>query len=85
MWQLRYTKGAAKSLVRMPQKQREQIKHKMALLSENPHRTDLHTASLKGREGYRLRVGNWRVLYDLEADDLIVLVLKVDSRGGVYK
>lgn len=35
--------------------------------------------------GYRLRVGDWRVIYDLQDDVLVVLVLWVASRGKAYR
>ena len=34
---------------------------------------------------YRLRVGDWRVIYEIENDGLIILVLRVASRGEVYR
>ena len=35
--------------------------------------------------GYRLRIGDWRVVYTLEQDRLIVAVIKIEPRGEVYK
>ncbi|PKO41995.1 MAG: addiction module toxin RelE [Betaproteobacteria bacterium HGW-Betaproteobacteria-3] len=40
---------------------------------------------LTGREGYRLRVGDWRVIYEVHGDRLVILVLAVAPRGGAYK
>ncbi|HXE20815.1 MAG TPA: hypothetical protein VN617_00580 [Rhodoferax sp.] len=40
---------------------------------------------LVGRLGYRLRVGGWRVIYTLDAGRLVILVLEIGARGGVYK
>jgi mRNA interferase RelE/StbE len=40
--------------------------------------------ALKGG-GFRLRVGNWRVLYDLRDDLLVVLVARVAHRREVYR
>lgn len=33
----------------------------------------------QNRPGYRLRAGDWRVIYELEDDKLIILVLKIES------
>jgi mRNA interferase RelE/StbE len=33
---------------------------------------------------YRLRVGDWRVIYELRDGQMLVLVLKIGSRGSVY-
>jgi mRNA interferase RelE/StbE len=40
---------------------------------------------LMGRPGYRLRVGDWRVIYTLDSGRLVILVLDSGARGGVYK
>ena len=40
---------------------------------------------LVGRPGYRLRVGDWRVIYELESGRLVVRVLEIGPRGGVYQ
>lgn len=34
---------------------------------------------------YRLRVGDWRIIYAIEDDKLIVLVLEISPRGGAYR
>jgi len=36
-------------------------------------------------EGYRLRVGDWRIIYKIEREQLIIMVLKVAARGEIYK
>ena len=40
---------------------------------------------LQGREGWRLRVGDWRILLDIDIEARLILVKYIDSRGGVYK
>ncbi|RPI58500.1 MAG: hypothetical protein EHM56_01630 [Chloroflexi bacterium] len=40
---------------------------------------------LQNRPGYRLRVGDWRVIYEIENDELIILVLRIGLRGEVYR
>jgi mRNA interferase RelE/StbE len=40
---------------------------------------------LVGEPGYRLRVGDWRVIYDVDSGRLVVRVLKIGPRGGVYE
>jgi len=41
---------------------------------------------LKGGEGeLRIRVGDWRVIYLVRDDELLVLVIKVGHRGDVYR
>ena len=34
---------------------------------------------------YRVRVGDWRIIYAIQDDRLIVLVLEIATRGGAYR
>ena len=38
---------------------------------------------LVNREGYRMRVGDWRVLFEIDGDDLIIHV--IETRGAAYR
>ncbi len=40
---------------------------------------------LQNRSGFRLRVGDWRVIYEIQDDQVVILVLKIAPRGGVYQ
>ena len=40
---------------------------------------------LSGQERYRLRQGNYRILYTIEDDKLIICVVKVSDRRDVYR
>jgi len=40
---------------------------------------------IKGNEGYRLRVGDSRILYTINDRDQVVYIFRVKSRGAVYK
>ncbi len=48
-------------------------------------RTESDARKLAGRDGYRLRVGDWRVLYQIEDRRLVIVVLAVKPRGDAYK
>lgn len=47
-------------------------------------RPDAYVKKLVGDEGYRLRVGNYRVILDLDKEKLIILVLRIGHRRNVY-
>lgn len=51
-------------------------------LAEDPTRRDLDVKALAGREGYRLRIGEWRALYSIHQGRLLILVLDIGPRGG---
>ncbi len=60
------------------------IRHALDILAENPFANSNDVKKLKGRDGYRLRVGNYRIIYELENDKLIIHVLEVGHRKDVY-
>ena len=48
-------------------------------------RPELHVTKLIGDPGYRLRVGDYRVILDIDKGKLLILVLKIGHRKGIYK
>lgn len=45
----------------------------------------LAVKELQGREGFRIRVGQYRILYTVNENKILVEVFRVGSRGDVYK
>ncbi len=84
MYQVEYSVRAIKTLKRVPANLRDRIMDKIDALAKNPRAPSVHVKKLKGREGYRLRIGDWRVLYDLDDDIMKVYVIDVGPRGGIY-
>lgn len=85
MYQLVYKRRATKALARMSSADRRRLLGALDVLAQSPYANHLDTKRLQGRDGFRLRIGDWRVLYDVEDDRLIVLVLQIGSRGDIYK
>jgi mRNA interferase RelE/StbE len=78
------TKRFRKALVKLPANWQKRILAKIKEVAVDPYAPNNNLTKLQGREGYRLRVGDWRVIYELEDDRLVILILDVGSRGGVY-
>lgn len=78
-----YTKQASKTLRTMQPKTAQRILAAIEKLADNPARTDLDIKALQGRDGYRLRVGDWRVIYS--QDGLVLVIEKIAPRGKAYK
>ena len=84
MYSVEFTREARKTLKAMPRNVRELVLGKIDDLALDPMRAQ-NVKKLVGRPGYRLRVGDWRVIYTLDAGRLVVRVLDIGARGGVYQ
>jgi len=82
MKQISYTKPAIRALRRMPANTATLIRSKIEAYARNPVSQSNNVKSLKGREGIRLRVGDWRVIMDDQGN--VLAVLDIGPRGGVY-
>lgn len=85
MYQIEYTRDALKALKAMPRNVSLQIRGKLELLATDPFAANNNVRKLVGREAYRLRVGDWRVIYEIEGGRLVIHVLTVAPRGGAYQ
>jgi mRNA interferase RelE/StbE len=80
-----YSKSALKALREMPRNIAEIIRAKIVTLLADPYGSHNNAMRLQGRTGYRLRVGDWRVLYELDDKQKVLLVLDIKPRGGAYQ
>lgn len=77
-----YTRLALKQLSAIPEPTAARIRSKIGQYAENPASLVGNVRKLQGREGYRLRVGDYRVIFD---DDGTVLgILGVGPRSSIY-
>lgn len=83
MYKVFIKRSAQKALSRIGNEQRDAIIKKIKGLEENPRPGQ--SKKLKGRDAYRLRIGRYRVIYEIEGEKLIVLVVAIGHRGDVYK
>jgi mRNA interferase RelE/StbE len=84
MYSLSYSRAALKALRRMPTNTAQLIHGKLRELAVDPTRMR-NIKKLAASPGYRLRVGDWRIIYTLNQERLAVEVIKIETRGGVYK
>ena len=80
-----YERAALKLLLRLPGNVAGLIRSKIEMLARDPFALNNNVKALRGRDGYRLRVGDWRVIYRIDRGRLIVWVVAVGSRGSVYQ
>lgn len=76
-----WSDSAIRQLRRLDRSVARRIFDKVGLLEESPHRS---VQKLVNSPYYRLRVGDYRVILDIQGDVLRILVLKVGRRESVY-
>ena len=83
VWKLEFSREAAKAFLRMPRDQALRVRRKLDELARDP----LNTPNVKLTEhpGFRLQVGDWRVVYLLDHGAVVVQVIRVAQRGEVYR
>lgn len=84
MHSIEYTRDALKTLARLPRDAQALLKRKIEGLARDPFGA-ANVKKLVGQPGYRLRVGDWRVIYDVDSGRVVVRVLRIWPRGGVYE
>ena len=74
---------AQRALVRLPHKEYERIRDAISALAENPRPSG--SKKLAGRSGWRIRIGHYRVIYEIEDVIRIVTILHVGHRRDIYR
>ncbi len=82
MYSLIYSPSALKTLEKLDLSIRERIILVLERLRIRPESCD--SKRLVGMSGYRFRVGDYRVIFDIEHENLHILVLKIGHRKHVY-
>jgi len=82
-YRIEFAKGVRKDFKRIPNNDANRILKKIESLSENPRPPE--SKKLTNDDSHRVRIGNYRVIYDIQDNVLIVLVLKVGNRKDVYR
>jgi mRNA interferase RelE/StbE len=85
MYQLKYRRHARNYLARLPFKIKSRIVDKLHEIQANPDDPTLDVDRLKGELGYSLRVGQYRIIYTRQEDQLIIEVVRIRPRGDIYK
>ena len=85
MYKVVFTKRAGKALLRMPKDVAQRVRERLDRIALEPFGRHPNVTRLQNRPGYRLRVGDWRAIYEIDQDELVILVLRVGSRGEIYR
>lgn len=83
MYNVVVEKAVIKQLQKIPPPYYSSIKEALEGLAVNPRPSGY--LKLKGREGYRIRVGTYRIIYEIKDKLLVVLVITIAHRKDVYE
>jgi mRNA interferase RelE/StbE len=76
-------KSVQKELDRLPDEMANRILARLSALETNPR--PVGVKKLKGRDAWRIRVGDYRVIYEIHAHALQIIVITVGHRREVYR
>jgi mRNA interferase RelE/StbE len=82
-YQITIKKRAVKALKKVNEPYFSSIKKAIYQLADNPRPSGCK--KLKGRDGYRVRVANYRVIYEIVDSELIVDVIDLGHRKDIYE
>ena len=82
-YELVFRKSVAKDLRQFPKVDVKRILQRMRSLADEPRPPGCE--KLSGQERYRIRQGVYRIVYEIDDNVLIVLVVKVGHRRAVYR
>jgi mRNA interferase RelE/StbE len=76
-------RSAQKQLAKISKPYSDAITEKILSLEVEPRPSGC--IKLKGREGSRIRVGDYRIVYEIKDNVLLIIVIDIDHRKQVYK
>ena len=82
-YQLLIKRSAEKELDTLPKQMRVRITNKLLALEEDPRPAGIR--KLRGENAYRIRIGDYRVLYTIDDDQEIVTIYAIGYRREVYR
>ena len=83
-WRIDFRASARAELLALERPVQTRILRSLDRLAADP-RGAPNVKALKGSDRYRLRVGDWRVIYTLHDDVLLILVLRIGHRREAYR
>ena len=84
VYEQRIAKAAARTLKRLDARTRQRIRAAIDNVAVDPQAPNSSVQPMR-TGGFRLRVGDWRVLYDLNHSDGAMVVQAIRPRGGAYR
>ena len=83
MYEIEFTNRAVKNLKKIDSKYQKLIIEKLEVLAQNPAK-GVNIKPLIGTIYHRLRVADYRIIYELQNNELIILVIDINHRKDIY-
>ena len=84
-WKLFYTQEAINDLKKLNPKFRDRVKNKLNWLVDNFNKVTPLSLGGKWSGFFKLRIGDWRIIYDVDWKIKNILVEVIDKRDKIYK
>ncbi len=81
--ELEFSSGAAREFTKLPPQIQGRLAHKIGDLTENPR--PARCEKLSGLDAYRIRVGDYRIVYFIDDSQAIVTIATIGHRRDVYR
>ena len=82
-YEVRFARPVAKELRRLDRREAKRVVEAVEALADDPRPTGAE--KVQGSPYLRIRVGNYRIVYEVRDEELVVLVVKVGHRREVYR
>jgi mRNA interferase RelE/StbE len=82
-FEIMFDRRVLKDLAHLPNELQNRILEHLEVLTQDPFAHG--TIKLKGETAYRVRVGDYRIVFDVDTGVRMITVLAVDHRSSIYK
>jgi len=84
-YKLILNKKSIKFINKRSQQDKKNIDSNLSMLKNNPYPNSLlDIKKLSNTDFYRLRVNNYRFIYEIIDDELVILMVNANNRGDIY-
>jgi len=83
-YRIEFSPTAESQFKKLPKEVQARLKHRIDSMAENPFPRGLRNLSAE-ENIYRLRIGDYRIIYQVQGKALLILILKLGYRKDVYR